>query len=525
MAVVTQAPPAAASADRRRWWALAALSLVSLVIGLDLMVLNVALPDLATDLKAATSDLQWFANAYSLVLAAALLPAGLLGDRYGRKKMLVAALGLFGVASLACAYCTNVGELVAARALLGLGAAFLMPLAMSMLTVLFEPGERARAMTMWITANSVGLPLGPIVGGALLDHFWWGSVFLINVPVVAIALVAAVTLLPESRSKVRPGIDVLGVASSSLGLVALTYGVIRAGDAGWSNPTALLWIATGAVLLSGFVAWQRHLRRKPGGQPLIDVTLFASRGFLWGTVLATLATFALFGIFFAMPQFFQAVDGDNALGTGLRLLPVIGGLLVGARSADPLIRKIGSRIVIASGFVLFTIGLTMGASTHADSSYGWVATWFAIIGLGMGFALPASMNAALGALTKERSGVGSALIQAVRQMGGAIGVAILGTVLNSVYRSHVDVSNLPAQAAESVKRGVTTGVGVAGKLGSPTLLHSVHAAFSQAMDSMLYVCAAITALGVLVGLIFLPRRAQSAPTTADQAESTQDVVV
>jgi len=225
-------------AQQRKWWALAALALVSMVIGLDMMVLNVALPTLAKDLNASTSDLQWFANAYSLVLAAALLPAGMLGDRYGRKKFLIGALVLFGIASLACAYCTDVTQLIGARVLLGIGAAFLMPLSMSILTVLFSNGERSRALTMIVTANSIGLPLGPIVGGLLLDHFWWGSVFLINVPVVAVAVIAALTLLPESRSSSQPRLDVLGVALSSLGLVGLTYGVIRIGDDGWSSGTA-----------------------------------------------------------------------------------------------------------------------------------------------------------------------------------------------------------------------------------------------------------------------------------------------
>jgi MFS transporter, DHA2 family, multidrug resistance protein len=495
----------------RKWWALAAMAMISLVIGLDLMVLNVALPSLAVGLQAATSDLQWFANAYSLVLAAALLPAGLLGDRYGRKKMLLMALGLFGSASLACAYCDSVGQLIAARALLGLGAAFLMPLTMSMLTVLFEPGERARAMTIWITANSVGLPLGPIVGGALLDHFWWGSVFLINLPVVVIALIAAALLLPESRSPIQPRIDLIGVVTSSMGLVALTYGVIRAGDVGWSSPDALIWAIGGVLLLGLFVMWQRTLTRRPGGQPLIDLSLFASKGFLWGTTLATLATFALFGIFFAMPQFFQAVSGDDALETGVKLLPVVGGLLVGARTADKLIKRSGTRMVIAIGFVLFTAGLALGAFTHAHSSYGWIATWFAVVGLGMGFSLPAAMNAAMSALSRERSGVGSALIQAVRQVGGAIGVALLGTVLNSVYRSHVDMTGLPSQAADAVKRGVTAGVAVADKAGSVALRESVQVAFAQALDTMLFVCAAIAALGVVIGLMFLPRRRASTP--------------
>jgi EmrB/QacA subfamily drug resistance transporter len=517
-------------AQQRKWWALAALALVSMVIGLDMMVLNVALPTLAKDLNASTSDLQWFANAYSLVLAAALLPAGMLGDRYGRKKFLIGALVLFGIASLACAYCTDVTQLIGARVLLGIGAAFLMPLSMSILTVLFSDGERSRALTMIVTANSIGLPLGPIVGGLLLDHFWWGSVFLINVPVVAVAVIAAVTLLPESRSSSQPRLDVFGVALSSMGLVGLTYGVIRIGDDGWSSGTALAWMAAGAATLAGFVAWQLRLHRRPNGQPLVDIGLFSSRRFTWGTILATLATFAMFGVFFVMPQFFQAVDGTDALGTGLRLLPVIGGLLVGARAADKLVRKTGTGLMIASGYGVFAAGLLLGSFTSVGSGYGYVATWFALVGVGIGLALPAAMDAALGALSKERSGVGSALIQAVRQVGGAIGVAILGTVLNSTYRDSVDVTGLPAEAADTVKRGVTAGVAVATQLRSPELLAAVRRAFADAMDSMLLVSTGVALAGVVLALIFLPRRPEPAPVddaaaALVAAESTPDLVV
>jgi DHA2 family multidrug resistance protein-like MFS transporter len=522
------------SPDRRRWWALGVLGLVSAVIGLDLMVLNVALPTLARDLDASTSNLQWFANAYSLVLAAALLPAGMLGDRYGRKRFILASLVVFGVASLACAYAQSAGQLIGARVVLGLGAAFLMPLTMSVLTVIFfEPVERARAVTILVTGNALGLPLGPIVGGVLLDHFWWGSVFLINIPVVVLAVIAAAVLLPESRDPSASRLDVPGVALSSAGLVSLTYGVIKVGDAGWSDRPSLGWVALGAVLLAAFVLWQRRLSRRPGGQPLVDVGLFRSRGFTWGVVTATLANFAMFGIFFAMPQFFQAVDGADALGIGLRLLPVIVGLLVGARIGDRLLRRLGSGVVIAIGFVTFAVGLAIGGLMTVDSGFGFVATWFGIVGVGLGLALPASMNAALGELSPQRSGVGAALIQAVRQVGGAIGVALLGTVLNSTYRNAVDVTGLPAQAADAVRRGVTAGVAVADQLGSATLRLSVQDAFVDATHALLFACAGVAVLGAVLGLLFMPRRPRpgadatppfEAGPAEDRAESGADVV-
>src|SRR5512142_27212 len=223
----------------RKWWALVAIAASVLVVGLDLTVLNLALPTIATDLHASTSDLQWISDSYSLVLAAAMLPAGLLGDRLGRKKVLLVALVLFGAASAACAYATGTGELIAARAVLGIGAAAIFPLSLSVIPVLFAPEERQRAIALMASATFISFPIGPVVGGYLLDHFWWGSVFLINVPVVALALIAVTILLPESRSAERPGVDVLGVVLSSIGLAGLTYGFIKAGQDGWTDATAL----------------------------------------------------------------------------------------------------------------------------------------------------------------------------------------------------------------------------------------------------------------------------------------------
>ena len=312
----------------RRWWALVAIAASVLVVGLDLTVLTLALPTISVDLHASTSDLQWITDSYSLVLAALILPAGLLGDRYGRKRMLLIALVLFGASSLACAYMTSVGGLIAARAVLGIGAAAIFPLALSVLPVLFAPEERQKAVAAIAGATMLSFPIGPIVGGYLLSHFWWGSVFLINVPVVVIALVAVAMLMPESRSERRPSIDLAGLAVSTLGLVGLTYGFIKAGQDGWSDATAVALIAAGVLVLAALPLVERQIARR-GGQPLADLQLFRSANFRWGTILATLVSFAMFGIFFALPQYFQDVRGADTLGSGIRLLPLIGGMLVG----------------------------------------------------------------------------------------------------------------------------------------------------------------------------------------------------
>ncbi len=530
----------------RRWWALIAIAASVLVVGLDLTVLNLALPTIAGDLHASTGDLQWFASAYSLVLAAAVLPAGLLGDRFGRKRLLIAALILFGVSSAACAYANSAGALIAARAVLGLGAAAIMPLSLAILPVLFAPEERQKAIAIMASATFISFPIGPLVGGWLLDNFWWGSVFLINVPVVVIALIAVVTLMPESRSERRPGVDGAGVVLSSLGLTGLTYGFIKAGQDGWGNATALATIIGGAAVLLSFVAWERLMTRRAaereaaGGwarQPLVQLSLFRSRGFTWGTILVTMVTFAMFGILFAMPQYFQDVRGVNALGSGVRLLPFIGGMLVGMISGTRLAAtrksadgRPGSpladvKVLVAAGFVVMAAGLGVGALTSLSSSTGFAAAWFAAAGVGLGLAMPTAMNAALGALTAERSGAGSALITAMRQVGATIGVAILGTVLNSAYRGHLDVAGLPATAAGAARASVSAGVQMAHTLGSPALLGSVRVAFVHGMDIMLWACGGIALTSALLALAFLPRRAAASAAGAATMTGTSEAGV
>ncbi len=501
----------------RRWWAVGALALSGVVIGVDATVLSLALPNLAIDLHASTSQLQWVVDAYLLFLGALMLPAGLLGDRFGRKRLLVGALALFAVGSLACAYATSAAQLIAARALLGLAAAFVLPLSLSVLPVLFDEHERQRALAAVASAAVAAYPLGPILGGWLLTHFWWGSVFLINVPVIALALLAVGLLMPEPRGAARVPLDPVGVLLSTGGLGAVTYGLIAAGDRGWGNGPALAWMLAGAVALVGFTAWESRRTRVAR---LVDLSLFSSRGFTWGVVLATMLSFALIGLLFTTPQYFRAVLGVDAMGAGVRLLPMIGGLVVGLVAGDRVSRKAGAKVTVAIGFAAAATGLGMGAFTGTGSGSGFAATWLAIAGFGTGVVLPAAINAALSQLSAERSGVGSALVQAVRQIGGTFGVAVLGSVLNSAYRGRLHLEGLPAPAAGAVRDGVTGGVAVAHRLGSAPLLEMVRVAFVHGMDVLLAVSAVLAAAGAVLALLFLPgttRAPTAAPPTPDVA--------
>ncbi|MGW6375747.1 MFS transporter [Rhodococcus sp. NPDC055112] len=494
----------------RRWLALGALAVAMLTIGLDVTVLTVALPTLAVDLQADTAALQWFSGAYTLALAAFMLPAGALGDRYGRKKFLLGALLLFGAASIACAFAASSGQLIAARVVLGVAAAAMMPLSMSVLPGLFpEPAERQRALTIWITSTAIGLPLGPIVGGWLLQNFWWGSVFLLNVPMVAIGATAVALLVPESSSGNKFRIDLPGVALSAIGMLGLTYGFIRCGEEGWGDGLAWAAILGGVLVLGAFVLWQRR-----AAYPLIDLRLFVARGFRWGTAYLVLVNFAMFGIFFTMPQYFQSVLGTDALGSGLRLLPLIGGLAVGSRVVDSVLPKAGLRAVLTAGFALLAAGLGMGALLTVDSGYELAATALVLLGFGMGLVMPAAMGLAMDDLTPERAGSGSALLQALRQAAGTIGVAVLGTVLSTQYRSSLGELN-----HDPISDGVNAGIGVAHKLGDPAVLTHVQRAFMDGMSVMLWVCAAIC-LAATVLAATLTRRAPATPEPeTDAAQS------
>jgi EmrB/QacA subfamily drug resistance transporter len=414
-----------------RWWALGATALSLLVVGLDMTVLNVALPDIAADLHASTSQLQWFADAYLLVVAAVLLPAGMLGDRLGRKGLTVSGLVVFGVGSLWCAYAGSPGSLIAARCVLGLGAAVLIPLAMSAVVVMFEPEERPKAVLVLSLSTMVGLPLGPIVGGALLQSFWWGSVFVVNVPVIAAALVAVARFLPsggvEQESR---GFDGLGVALAGAGLVSVTYGVIEGPNRGWTDPVTLACVGGGLVVLAAFLAWER---RVTGVIPVFDYEVWAHPAFRWGSVCAAVASLSLFGVMFTLPQYFRLVLGADALGTGLRTLPMVLGMLVAMQLANRFGTRLPARVLAPAGSLLVAVGMAVGATTGLGDGFGRAAVWTALVGFGFGVALFAAQTAALMSLPRSRAATGSALVQTLRQVGSVLGVAVLGAALNQHY--------------------------------------------------------------------------------------------
>ena len=344
-----------------------------------------------------TADLQWIVDAYSLAFAGAMLAAGVTGDRIGRKRTLVAGLAVFLVASVWCALSRSTGELIAARTLMGLGAAIVLPLSIAIVSVTFTDGERPKAIGITTAAVALGLPLGPIVGGLLLQHFAWPSVFWINVPVAALTLAACTALLPETRNPAAPRLDVPGVILSAAAIVSLVFGVIRGPEHGWSSPLTIASLAASGILLAGFLVHERR-----AASPLIDPSLFRDRRFSWGTIATVAVSVALFGILFVLPQYFQSVHGYDALNAGIRLLPLMAGLLAGGSATSVIVKAIGTKVTVAAGLAVLAAGLLVLGQVRLATGYTVVAAGLALAGAGVGASIAAAMNTVMASVRRRR---------------------------------------------------------------------------------------------------------------------------
>jgi EmrB/QacA subfamily drug resistance transporter len=513
MDTVTDSRAQLPAPDPRRWWALGALVASMLVLGFDMTILNVALPTMAEQLGASTGQQQWMADAYVVVFAALMLPAGLLGDRFGRRRMLITGLGVFLAGSLAGALAGEVNWVIAARAVMGVGGALVMPLALSVLPTLFGPDERSKAVGIISAASALGMPLGPILGGWLLNHYWWGSVFLINVPMVAIGIGACLLLLPETRDPASPRVDALSTALTASGLGILIYAIIEAPERGWGDPLVLVMLAASVALIGALVLRERRMSR-----PMLDMSLLAHRGFLLNSVAATLISFVLSGLLFVLPPYLQAVLGHDAFGTGLRLLPMMGGLLVAARGAQPVVARFGSRAVISAGLAVLAFAAVLGSRTTAGSGYGFTALWLSVTGIGFGFAMIPAMDGALAALPVDRAGSGSGLLSTLRQVGGAIGIALLGSLLAGVYRDRLDVTGLPGKLADTAGDSVVAAHLVAQRTGSAHLAASADCAYVHGMGVALLVCGIAALVSALLAALFLTDTPGAPKDTAGTAK-------
>jgi EmrB/QacA subfamily drug resistance transporter len=486
----------------KKWWALGAFVSAALVVGFDATILAVALPTLARELSASATQLQWFSTSFMLAMAAAMLPVGVLADHVGRKKVLLGALLVFAACSAACAYSVNPGQLIAARTVMGVAGGAIGVLAMAMIPVLFDEAERPRAIGIFMAATFVGMPLGPILGGWLLTHHWWGWVFLINVPVALLASLATALLVPESRPEHPGGVDLMGMLWSVGGLTAIIWGFVAAGSDGWGSRTAWSWIGGGLIVLLMLVAWERHLAVLRL-EPVIPPALFKVPGFTPGTIVPALGVLAMTGLLFAVPMYAQAILGLDALGAGLRLLSLVGGMVLSSILAARLAARFGPRIVAAAGYAIVSIGAVLGARTTVDSTDSYLMMWMGVVGLGLGLGMSTSASVAMSHVSPDQASTGSAVFTALQKTGNPLGVAILGSVLTRAYTDHLDLpASLPPSAADTVRLGVFQGLAVADKF--PSIGATVRESFVHALSSSMWVSAGITAAIALLAFIALP---------------------
>ncbi|MEV4843563.1 MFS transporter [Micromonospora matsumotoense] len=504
----------------RRWAILGVLVISLLVVVLDNTILNVALRTLADPvhgLGASQGELEWAINSYTLVFAGLLFTFGVLGDRAGRRRFLLIGLVLFGLSSLLSAYAQSPGQLIAARALMGIGGAAIMPVTLSIISNVFDPRERGRAIGVWAGAVGLAVAIGPILGGALLEHFWWGSVFLINVPVVVLGVLLVALLVPESRDP-RPGrVDVLGVLLSVVGLVALTYGIIDGGEHGFGRPTVWAAILGGVAVLAWFVVHERR-----SDHPSLDVRLFRVPRFAAPVAIVGLVFFAAMGVMFFSSFYMQLVRGYSPLETGLFFLPFAGAQLVFAPRSAAMVRRYGGRAVATVGLVLTSVALAAFAFIDVDTPIWVVLVAFFLQGVGMANIMPPATESIMSALPREKAGVGSAVSNTVRQVAGALGVAILGSVLSAVYRQDIaaTVDGLPAPAREAATESVSGAYAAAAQVGpaAPKLIAAANEAFVSAMHWAAAISAVVAALGILIVLRWMPGRPATAATATPVAE-------
>ncbi|HEX9467823.1 MAG TPA: MFS transporter [Acidimicrobiia bacterium] len=508
----------------RRWWTLGVLCISLVMIVMANASLNVALPTLAKDLNTGASGLQWIVDAYSLVFAGLLLTAGSLGDRYGRRLALNGGLIVFGAASLFAVLSSSADSVIGARAVMGVGAAFVMPATLSILAHVFPPRERPRAIAIWAGFAGVGVAMGGVVSGALLEHFWWGSIFLINVIVVVIALVAGFFLIPRSREKIHASLDPLGAVLSIAGLASLVYGIIEAPDNGWASTQTLVTFGIAVAILGAFVAWE--LKAK---EPMLDLAYFRNPRFTAATTAITLAFFAMFGSYFLFAQYLQFVHGYDPLSAGVRIVPWAIAYLVSATQSAKLVERFGQRLVVASGLTIAGLGIaTLAVTSSVTASYWWFALGVVIQALGMGLTTAPSTGAIMRSLPLHKAGVGSAVNDTTRELGGALGVAVLGSLVSSQFRSSMQgaVSGLPAKATQSFADALQSAA-AAGSARGGAIANAAKVSLADAFSSTLWVAAivVIVASGIVAWLLRAKTTAKAdAMVEAEAAKFAYDAV-
>ena len=501
----------------RRRRILLVLCLSLLIVVIDNTILNTALPTLARVLHAGTSSLQWITDAYTLCFAALLIPAGALGDRFGRRRSLIAGLTVFALGSAAAAFASGTGELIGARVVMGLGATFVMPATLSILNAVFPPKERAQAIAAWSAVAGAAVVIGPTLGGLLLSHFWWGSVFLINLPLAAAALAGVVLTVPETADSGRGRFDIPGVVLVAGALFAIVDAIIEAPGRGWTGPVTLGLGSAGVVALAAFVWWELRT-----SDPLIDLRVFTSRAFSAAAGAVTVIFFALFGSLFLLTQFLQLVQGYSPLAAGVRALPFALAMAAASPVSPLLAERFGTRVIMPAGMTLMGLGLADLSTAGVHTAYPLIAVAVAIMGAGMGLVMAPASNTIMTTVPAHQAGAGSAINDTIREVGGALGVAVVGSLSAAVYQSRLGsalaTAHVPGAvthaAAGSVAAADLTGARLGGAGGSE-LISAAHSAFVTSMALGIRVAAGVAlASAVAAVFAFAPRRPRGVAAAA-----------
>src|SRR3954464_2189003 len=513
-----------AVAHRRRWLTLLVLCLSLMVIGIDNTILNVAIPTLAKPtsaggLGASASELQWIVDAYTIVFAGLLLTSGSLGDRFGRYRALTVGLVIFGIGSALSAFAPSATVLIGTRAVMGIGASAIMPATLSILTNVFhDPRERAKAIGVWAGVSAIGIAVGPILGGVLLQHFWWGSVFLVNVPVVGFALVAGFLLVPDSRDPDAGKLDPLGSVLSIAGLAILLWAVIEGPSQGWGSAPVLTGFVVGTVVLVGFFVWELR-----SANPMLDVRFFENPRFSAASGAITLAFLALFGTIFLLTQYTQQVLGSSTVEAGAVFLPQSVVLMIFAPMSTRWVRMFGNKAVVATGLFILSLSLVLMATFQTDTAAWWVITVTALSAFGMAHVVAPATESIMGSLPRAKAGVGSAMNDTTRQVGGAVGVALLGSILASAFRPKVQDllhGHVPGSLLGRVEDSLGSALGVAhedaaAKPFAGRIIDAAQHSFVTGMHAAVLVAAAIACIGAIGVLVWLPARARTHPDDLD----------
>jgi EmrB/QacA subfamily drug resistance transporter len=503
--------------------ALAFICLSVFVISVDATIVNVALPTLSRELEADTAQLQWIVDAYTLVMAGLMLSMGSLSDRFGRRGCLSAGLAVFAITSAVASQVDSADALIWARAAMGVGAAVIFPTTLSLITNIFADAvKRAKAIGLWAAMVGVGVAAGPISGGWLLEHFSWGSVFMVNVPVAAVAIIGGVLFVPTSRDPSAPPIDLPGLILSSIGITALVYTVIEAPSWGWGSLHTAAGFAAAVVVLAAFALWERHTPH-----PMLDVSVFANRRFSGGSLAVTAGFLTLFGFIFVITQYFQFIKSYSAFETGVRLLPVAISIAVASIVGPRIVERIGTTTVVVAGLAIFAAGLAWASTADAATPYLEIATQMLMLGGGLGLTTAPATESIMGSLSADKAGVGSAVNDTTRELGGTLGVAIVGSVFASVYSGRLGgsaaVSALPEQVRATMQRSMAAAQQVVAQLPPPAIPDvraAVNTAFLDGLQIGSLVSAGIAAAAAVVVAVLLPARAkQPVPVTAEQAVS------